>query len=196
MTESIVEAFTVTLLAAVFFAAGISKLRALETFEGVVQNFRLLPERLVAPAAYTLPIVEVAVAAALLVPVSRSYGALAAVGLIGVFTVAVAINLLRGRREIDCGCFNSELKQRLSWWLVLRNLALAGLAWWLAGAAVSTSAASWVPWLLGGVTAAMAAIIYVAAATLSAIANDVAARRAVMAAAHRHQGAANEGIDA
>ena len=187
MTEPIAEAFTVTLLAAIFFAAGMSKLRALETFEGVVQNFRLLPERLVAPASYILPIVEVAVAAALLMPVSRSYGAWAAVCLIGVFTVAVAINLFRGRREIDCGCFNSELKQRLSWWLVLRNLALAGLAWWLAGAAVSTSATGWIPWLLGGVTAAMAAVIYVAATTLSAIANDVAARRAAAAAAHQHR---------
>jgi uncharacterized membrane protein len=195
MMEPIVEAFTVTLLSAVFFAAGLSKLRALETFEGVVQNFRLLPERLVAPAAYILPIVEVAVAAALLMPLSRSYGAWAAAGLLGIFTVAVAINLFRGRREIDCGCFNSELKQRLSWWLVMRNVALAGLALWLGVGRFGTDG-NWVAWLLGGVAAATTATLYVAAATLSAIANDVAARRAVIAATHRHQAPLNEGMDA
>jgi Methylamine utilisation protein MauE len=190
MTEPILEAFTVTLFAAVFLAAGVSKLRALETFAGVVQNFRLLPERLAPVVAYTLPAVEVAVAAALLMPLSRSYGAWAAAGLLGIFTVAVAINLLRGRREIDCGCFSSELKQRLSWWLVMRNVALAGLALWLGIGSLATDGNWGVAWLLGGVAAATTATLYVAAATLSAIANDVAARRAAIVAAHRHQGVA------
>jgi uncharacterized membrane protein len=186
MTEAIAEAFTVTLLAAMFLAAGVSKLRALETFEGVVYNFRLLPEILVRPVAYTLPFVELAVAIALLMPMSRSYGAWAAAALLGVFTVAVAINLLRGRREIDCGCFNSELKQNLSGGLVLRNLALMTLALWLAGFAVAAPAMNWVACLLGGLTAIMAIMLYVTAARLSIIAGEVAARRAAIQAAHQH----------
>lgn len=187
MTEGITEAFAVTLLAAMFFAAGLSKLRALETFEGVVHNYRLLPEPLVRPVAYFLPPMEVAVAIALLVPASRDYGAWATVGLLAIFTVAVAVNLWRGRREIDCGCFSSDLKQRLSWWLVLRNFVLAGLAWWLAGAQMSGPATNWIAWLLGAASAVVAATLYVAAITLSVIARDVAARRAVAAAAHPHQ---------
>ena len=39
----------------------------------------------------------------------------------------MAINLARGRRNIDCGCFQSALKQRLSWVLVARNVVLAAL---------------------------------------------------------------------
>ena len=37
----------------------------------------------------------------------------------------MGINLRRGRRHIDCGCFQSALKQTLSWTLVMRNVVLA-----------------------------------------------------------------------
>lgn len=179
MVEPIAEAFSVTLLAVIFLAAGVSKLRALDTFEGVVHNFRLLPESAARPVAYTLPIVELGVAMALLIPMSRTYAAWLVAGLLGVFTLAVVINLLRGRREIDCGCFSSELKQKLSWWLVSRNVVLGGLALWVGMGAVTAHATAGVAWLLGSVTAVMVVMIYVAGTTISAVAHDVAARRAL-----------------
>jgi hypothetical protein len=37
----------------------------------------------------------------------------------------MGINLKRGRQHIDCGCFQSALKQTLSWTLVVRNGVLA-----------------------------------------------------------------------
>lgn len=185
MTEAIAEAFTVILLAAMFFAAGVSKLRALDTFEGVVHNFRLLPDALVRPVACVIPAIELAVAAALLLPATRLYGAWAAAALLVVFTVAVAINLFRGRREIDCGCFSSELKQKLSWWLVLRNVSLMAFALWLAYAGLGAAGTNWVAWLLGGLTAIMAVMLYVPASMLSTIAAEVAARRAAIKAAHQ-----------
>jgi hypothetical protein len=41
------------------------------------------------------------------------------------FAAAMAINIGRGRRNIDCGCFQSALRQNLSLTLVARNLGLA-----------------------------------------------------------------------
>jgi len=38
----------------------------------------------------------------------------------------MAVNLERGRHDIDCGCFQSALRQTLSWTLVWRNVCLAG----------------------------------------------------------------------
>ncbi len=193
MTEAIAEAFTVALLVVMFFAAGVSKLRALDTFEGVVHNFRLLPNALVRPVACVLPVIELAVALALLLPATRIYGAWAAAGLLALFTVAVAINLIRGRREIDCGCFSSELKQKLNWWIVVRNVALAGLALWLAGYAGVTAPMNLVAWALGGITAAIAIMLYIAGSRLTTIAEEVAIRRAAIQAAnqleleHQHQ---------
>jgi hypothetical protein len=40
------------------------------------------------------------------------------------FAAAMAINIWRGRRHIDCGCFQSALKQTLSWTLLARNAGL------------------------------------------------------------------------
>ena len=37
----------------------------------------------------------------------------------------MAINLRRGRADIDCGCFAGLMRQKLSWPLVARNLVLA-----------------------------------------------------------------------
>lgn len=50
-----------------------------------------------------------------------------AVALLLLFAAAMAINLARGRADIDCGCGQSFLKQTLSWSLVARNAALAAM---------------------------------------------------------------------
>lgn len=115
-------------LAAVFGMAAVLKLRALEEFVGVVHNYRLLPEALVRPVAYLLPPFEGMVAIGLLIEPTRPYAAAGAAVLLVLFTIAMGINLARGRRNIDCGCFASTLKQRLSWGLVGRNAVLLALA--------------------------------------------------------------------
>lgn len=118
----------VLVLAGVFGAAAMSKLRALDAFVGVVHNYRLVPEPLERPIAYGLPGVELAIAMGVLVPTTRATAALAAAILLALFAGAMAINLMRGRRDIDCGCFATVLRQHLSWPLVLRNLLLAASA--------------------------------------------------------------------
>ena len=115
-------------LAAVFAMAAFAKLRALDEFVGVVHNYRILPERLARPVAYALPPLEAAIAVALLLEATRRAGAVAAAGLLALFALAMAVNLARGRVEIDCGCFAATLRQRISWALVGRNLVLIGLA--------------------------------------------------------------------
>ena len=133
---------------------------------------------LVRPVAYALPIVETAVAVALLIPMSRGYAGWSAALLLVVFTLAVAINLFRGRREIDCGCFSSELKQRLSWWLVVRNVVLGGLALWCGARDFGVHPASGAEWLLGVGAAVTVATIYAGAASLSGASQLAAANRA------------------
>ena len=119
-------------LALLFAGSAISKLMSLAEFEGVVQNFRLLPHPLMKPVAWLLPPTELAVALGLAFTCSRPYAAFAAVLLLITFTTAIAINLGRGRRTIDCGCFGAVLRQTLSWGLVARNTAFIALATMLA----------------------------------------------------------------
>ena len=39
-------------------------------------------------------------------------------------TSGVAVNLLRGRQVLDCGCGGLSGRQPISWWLVARNAVL------------------------------------------------------------------------
>jgi hypothetical protein len=70
--------------------------------------------------------VELGAALGLLLPAMRALAAATLVGLLVLFAAAMAINLARGRSNIDCGCFIGAQKQRISWALVVRNLMLAG----------------------------------------------------------------------
>lgn len=115
-------------LALVFGLAAWGKLRNLEEFVGVVRNYRLLPELAVRPVAFAMPPLEAAIAVGILVDPVRFYAALGAFALLAAFAVAMGVNILRGRRYIECGCFRTALKQRLSWWLVGRNGVLMAMA--------------------------------------------------------------------
>ncbi len=166
--------------AAIFAASGALKLYDLEEFRSAAANYRILPRWLEAPFAWTVPLVECAAAAGLLIPAWRARAALVLIVLLGAFTAAVAINLARGRTDIDCGCFGPALRQRLSWWLIVRNGALFALA-----AAALMPAGGRAMGLLDGATAGFAAatvvVLYAAANYLIANAPGLRALRAVNA---------------
>ena len=109
--------------ALIFCTAAFGKMRSWSTFEGVVANYRLLPDALNRVVAWALPPAELLLACALIVGAPLAENAAGA--LLCVFAAAMAINLKRGRTQIDCGCFDASLRQTLSWPLVVRNVLLA-----------------------------------------------------------------------
>jgi len=109
-------------------AAAWSKLRDPEAFREALRGYALLPSRAVAPAATALLAVEAGLALALAWPGSGPGPALGAAGLLAAYGAAIAANLARGRRAIDCGCGGPGGAQPLSGGLVVRNAALAGAA--------------------------------------------------------------------
>jgi hypothetical protein len=113
------------LIALVFLSAAVGKMRSWPIFEGVVANYRLLPQALVRPVTYALPPAEAVIGAILPMGLFAPWAEGAAALLLAAFAVAMGINLLRGRRQIDCGCFQGTLKQPLRWALVSRNVLLA-----------------------------------------------------------------------
>jgi len=135
----------------IFVLAAAQKAQHWRIFSGVLANYRLLPRALVTPAAALLPPAEMLVGVLLLSAQVRPFGALAAIALLSVFAAAMAINLKRGRSEIDCGCGHSLLKQNLSWVLVSRNAGLAAL---LIPSLVFTKAMP-IPVILTGVAAGL-----------------------------------------
>jgi hypothetical protein len=119
-----IELASVILGTLVFASAAAGKLRHIDEFSGVVANYRLLPQWLASPAAIVIVLLESFVVVSLVSGLWLLAGAVVAIALLGLFAIAMAINLSRGRTFIDCGCFQSTLKQQLSGALVVRNIVL------------------------------------------------------------------------
>ncbi|HET6803163.1 MAG TPA: MauE/DoxX family redox-associated membrane protein, partial [Casimicrobiaceae bacterium] len=106
--------------ALVLVAAALQKLRDWPSFRAAVADYRLLPDAFTVPVALAVPAAELLAGVALMVEPLRILGAGLASVVIGTSTAAVAINMLRGRTHIDCGCGGIEGRQPLSWALVVR----------------------------------------------------------------------------
>lgn len=140
-------------LAALFATAAAHKLRDLRGFRQTLSDYEILPRLFVMPAAIGLVAFEVLIAIDLATglisslvtattagtvsgstttvgtvgtaPALSPWAGLAATGLLVIYGLAIGINLLRGRSEIDCGCLGPAARQPLSSWLLARNGILA-----------------------------------------------------------------------
>jgi hypothetical protein len=120
---SVVALGTRLFVAPMLVLAALHKVRNLLEFQGIVAQYKLMPAVL-APGA-TLLIVALEVTAAILLLALPYQGLLLASALLGLYAVAISINLARGRRGIDCGCGGEPVP--ISGALVLRNLVLVAL---------------------------------------------------------------------
>jgi hypothetical protein len=71
---------------------------------------------------------ELGVAVTLAWPSAGSVPAVGAALLLVIYASAVAVNLLRGRDHIDCGCVGAAGRRPIAWVLVARNGVLSGVA--------------------------------------------------------------------
>jgi hypothetical protein len=128
VTATVPEAWFVArgLLASVLLLAGAAKLRDRASFSKTLMELGVGPAS--APrAAVGLPVAELTVAGALLVPASAGVAAAAAVVLLLVLSAGVVVALARGRTA-DCGCFGKDHSARLGGLTLVRNGMLVGLA--------------------------------------------------------------------
>lgn len=132
------------ILAVVFAAAGVTKLADQRGSRQAVAGFGV-PEILAPPVALLLPLLELAVAIALL-PTRTSWPAsLAAGALLVLFIVGMGINLLRGRTP-DCHCFGQLHSEPIGAGTIARNavlLAIAGFVGIEGRSNAGTSALTW-----------------------------------------------------
>jgi uncharacterized membrane protein YphA (DoxX/SURF4 family) len=93
-------------LGGVFVVAGALKVPDPAAAVRAVRAYQLLPESLVAPVAFGLPVLEIVVGLALLAGVFVRTAAIASAVLLVVFLAAVGSAWARGL-QIDCGCFGN-----------------------------------------------------------------------------------------
>lgn len=110
-------------LALLFASAARHKVLAFPAFRATFERYELVPRALAGSGAALVPGAEVSAAAALVA--APEAGALLASALLALYAGAIAGNLVRGRRDIECGCGGPAARQTLSGALVARNLVLA-----------------------------------------------------------------------
>ena len=117
--------------ALLFAGAAWHKLADREGFMAALRNYQILPTIACRPMGLIIPLVELALAACWLSGLFVPAIAVTSVLLLGIYALAIGVNLVRGRVHIDCGCgfANASTKEQLlSWGLVLRNLVFMGMA--------------------------------------------------------------------
>ena len=102
--------------------------------------------------------VEIVAIIALLI--NSVYGGLIALLLFAVYTIAISINLIRGRKDIDCGCAGPAVRQTLSGWLVLRNLGFAAIAALTLLPATASRELSVLDWFTAAMASVTSALLY------------------------------------
>jgi len=113
-------------LSLLFAAAAFHKLRAPREFAATLEAYALVPSGALPLLGWALALVEGLLAAAFLVPVLGWVPIAGGALLLSIYSAAIAINLARGRTDIDCGCLGPAGGQPLSAWLLVRNASLVG----------------------------------------------------------------------
>ena len=113
---------------ALFASAALHKLRGFADFRVALADYRLVPWWASGLAARGVVAAELASAVLLVSPMARPFGFASAAGLLALYTAAIGVNLLRGRSDIDCGCFGPAHRAPLGGALVARNAGLGVLA--------------------------------------------------------------------
>jgi len=109
------------LLGLAFLIACSHKILFPGSFAQTLYFYQLLPDRLINPLAITLPWVEAVAAVAIMASARfKDAAALLMIGLLAVFTAAIAINLFRGL-DVSCGCFSTGGDDPIGWGNVIRN---------------------------------------------------------------------------
>jgi uncharacterized membrane protein YphA (DoxX/SURF4 family) len=116
-----------TIVGMVFVLAGVSKAANFHTFDRVVDRMNLLPARLRRPLLLLVLSLEVLAGVFAFSPWPR-VAAVGALGLLAVFCVVLAVTMLRGRYDENCGCFGRSTSGLIGWDLVLRNVGIGFLA--------------------------------------------------------------------
>src|SRR4051794_32444534 len=120
------SAVALVVVSCVLAVAGLSKVR--DTSRTMISFQALgLPDALVPPLAFAVPIVELVLAVALWIPPLRVPAAVAAALLFAAFTGVVA-NTLRLGRRVHCGCFGDLGRSEITIWTLVRNVALVAAA--------------------------------------------------------------------
>jgi Methylamine utilisation protein MauE len=114
-------------IALLFASAAAHKLRDLARFTAVFAAYHVLPDAPARRVAWLIPCLELGISLALCWEPSRRAALVSAIAVLIAYATALGVNLLRGRRDLDCGCGAVRGRRVIADWMVWRNLLLASV---------------------------------------------------------------------
>jgi hypothetical protein len=122
-----IAALIIACTALLFAAAAIHKLRDLRRFDEIFAAYGLLPFAARLRVSRAVPFLELVAAGGLLLDGSRVAAASVGIVLLLAYAAAITVNLLRGRRDLACGCGGPDDRRPIAAWMVWRNFSIAVL---------------------------------------------------------------------
>ena len=113
--------------ALLFGLAALHKIQNPRETQDIIKQYEVLPPALSPVAVWAVAVLEGSIALGLLVNLIDGVAAIAGAALLSLYALVIAINLHRGRRDLNCGCSFGSGHQGLSEALVGRNIVLAAL---------------------------------------------------------------------
>lgn len=119
------------LLANIFISSGVSKIMNFEKHIITIDNYKVLPQSLIPFLSKFEITIELFVSVLLYLGLFQKMAIMLMIFMLVVYSLAISVNLLKGRDDISCGCNGVIGDHRISWWLVLRNLGFVVLGIWI-----------------------------------------------------------------
>lgn len=114
MIDSAVQLSFFVFFALLFAGSGAHKLADVASFRVTIISYDLIPYRLAPLVVILLAAFEIICALCLLLPQFRELALMGVAGLMSLYTLVLAIALMRGQGGIDCGCgWGKQLRARL-----------------------------------------------------------------------------------
>jgi Methylamine utilisation protein MauE len=123
--DPIVGILIMASVALLFASAAMHKLRDLAQFDAVFSAYGIIPAIPGVRISWTVPVLELLVAAGLASSLTRPYAALLGILLLSAYAAAIGVNLRRGRRDLACGCGGPDERRPIAPWMVWRNILIA-----------------------------------------------------------------------
>ena len=149
------------MLAWIIGTAGLHKLRYRSHYAALIDAYQILPREAVRSAGILLGAAELTAGVLIGAAPCLMAGPVAVIGLLCLYCGAIGINLLRGRRDIDCGCGGPLRSRPIAPWMLLRNAVLILLGAWL-GLRTAGCAAGPGEWFAAAAIAGLGVLLYLA----------------------------------
>ncbi|MGC4377299.1 MauE/DoxX family redox-associated membrane protein [Fictibacillus sp. Mic-4] len=115
----------------IFFSSFISKITNLTEHSNVIKSYKILPNKFVMSFAFVEISLEFFSSLLVLLGYLQEIASSILILLLILYSLAISLNLFNGRTRISCGCKGVMGDHKLSWILVLRNLLIICLCYWL-----------------------------------------------------------------